>query len=146
MSSFFRDRAKSAGKSKGIPQGLKPPSLPGPRDPRLKPWGYLEARATNATLVGCGLRDVVDDEHVDGAFFGFEFQAERLLEGVEEAGGGLDAVSEGGDLWRMAVEERVVGGKDEVHVEAAGEAGLVDDGAVEDEHLEEAGEVGEVRS
>jgi hypothetical protein len=69
---------------------------------------------------------VVDDENVGGRFDGFELEAQLLLDGGEEAGGGVGFGGVG-----------LVGGEFQGEVVAAGEVGLVDDGAGEFElHLE----------
>ena len=84
---------------------------------------------------------MVYGDDIDGGLLGFEFEAELLLECLEEVGGRFGGgVGGGGHFGPMAV-ERVVGGEGEFEVELSGEAGLVDDGPIEDHHLEEAGEV-----
>src|SRR5581483_8477116 len=73
-------------------------------------------------LVCCGHFYVVDDENVDRAFGGFELEAELLLEGGEEIG-------------RVVVVRgrSVVGSPLEIDVVHTGEAGFVDDVALDDE-------------
>ena len=61
---------------------------------------------------------MVDGDHVDGGLLGFEFEAELLLECLEEVGGRFGrGVGGGGHLGRMAVEEGVVGGEGEFEVD-----------------------------
>ena len=77
-------------------------------------------------LVRRRLLDVVDDEDVGGGFDGVKLQPELFLDGGEQAGG---RVGVGG--------VRLVVGVAKGDVVFAGEAGLVDQGTVEEELLAE---------
>src|ERR1700735_4621578 len=78
-------------------------------------WRWRRSR----WLVRGGHLDVVDDEGIDGAFSGLKPEAELLLQCGDQAGGGV-GVGVG----------IVFGGPEEGEGVAAGEAGLVEDGAM----------------
>ena len=74
---------------------------------------------------------MVDDVGIDGAFDGFEFEAEFILDSVEDGGRDV-AVGAGRGSRRRVVQLEVV---------AAGEAGAVDDDTVD---ADDTGIVGEL--
>ncbi len=99
-------------------------------------------------LVGRGLFYVVEGDDVDSGLFGAELEAELLVEGLDEirsrlSGGGIGILA-GRRFGRVAVELRFVRSKGELKVVFACQGGVVDDGPVEDEVLEEAAEFVEV--
>ena len=93
---------------------------------RIEIWGTRRNCCVRRSgLVGRRLLGVVDDERFDGAFGGVESQTELFLQGGKKGGRAICGAIIGG------IVEKTVGRPFEVEVVVAGEAGLVDDGAIE---------------